>query len=383
MSLLRAIRGRLMLRLLLSYLIVIAVGTLVLASAAQLTVPSAFNRHMYMMRGMQWGMMGDDATADGLPTPELAGFYAESVREALLLAGGASLLVALVVSVVVSQRVVSPVRAMMLASRHIAAGHYGERVAVPGDVASGNLDELGQLAVAFNQMASTLERTEAIRRELIADVVHELRTPLASIKGYMEALVDDVVPADAETFERVHKEAERLQRLVQDLQELSRVEAGAFELKLEPSDLGALVRAVASHLERQFEEKDVGLELHVTEDLPRVRLDGDRLQQVLLNLLGNALQYTPTGGNVRLSAGRAAGEVVVSVADTGIGIAPEHLQRVFTRFYRVDRSRSRASGGTGIGLTIAKYLVEAHGGRIWAESDGPGRGSTFSFALPL
>jgi histidine kinase len=375
-------RGRLMTRLLLSYLVVIIVGALVLASTAELTVPRSIQRQMH---GMGQGMMGwwMDSSAEDATAQDPTVIYQHSVRGAIFLAAGASALVALTVSVLISHRVVSPVRRMMLASRRIAEGHYSERVVITGDVALDERDELGQLALSFNQMASRLERTEAIRRQLLGDVAHELRTPLTSIKGYMEGLIDGVVPAEAETFQKVAAEAERLQRLVRDLQELSRIEAGAYELKREPADAALLAREAASHLQRQFAEKGVTLRLELAEGLPALSVDRDRLQQVLLNLLGNALQYTPAGGSVRLSLAREGGGLRVSVADTGIGIAPEHLSHLFDRFYRVDRSRSRASGGTGIGLTIAKHLVEAHGGRIWAESGGPGQGSTFHFTLPI
>jgi histidine kinase len=206
-------------------------------------------------------------------------------------------------------------------------------------------------------MAAMLEKTETRRRELIGNVAHELRTPLTSIQGYMEGLMDGVVPAEADTFQKIYREADRLERLLDDLQELSRVEAGAFELILQPASVLQLVQAVTERLGRQFEEKGVALETDVPSDLLAVRADEDRIGQVLLNLVGNALQYTPAGGRVCLRARHEGGNVHVIVEDTGIGIAAEHLPSIFTRFYRVDKSRSRAGGGSGIGLTIAKNLV--------------------------
>jgi histidine kinase len=199
----------------------------------------------------------------------------------------------------------------------------------------------------------------------------------------MEGLIDGVLPAEAATFQQVYREADRLQQLVRDLQELSRVEAGAFDPELEPTPVGRLVEGVADRLGRQFEEKGVALDTDVSADLPPVRADEDRIGQVLLNLVGNALQYTPPGGRVGIRARREGDAVRVAVTDTGIGIPPEHLPHVFERFYRVDKSRSRAGGGSGVGLTIARHLVEAHGGEIEAASDGPGRGSTFTFTLPV
>jgi histidine kinase len=287
------------------------------------------------------------------------------------------------VSFFVSRRIVAPVRQMMIASQRIADGHYDERVEMPGGASWDQLDELAQLAISFNQMATKLEQTEATRRELIGNVAHELRTPLATITGSMEGLIDGVLPAEAATYQGIYREADRLQRLVTDLQELSRVEAGAFALNLRPASVAHLVETTVARLGLQFEEKGVALETDVPAGLPPVGADEDRIGQVLLNLVGNALQYTPAGGQVRVSARHQEAEVHVAVADTGVGIAGEHLSLIFTRFYRVDKSRSRAGGGSGIGLTIAKHLVEAHGGRMWAESAGPDQGSTLTFTLPL
>jgi two-component system sensor histidine kinase BaeS len=272
---------------------------------------------------------------------------------------------------------------MLRASQRIAAGHYDERVRVPGDPAAGEVDELAQLALSFNRMAADLAQTEAMRRQLIGDVAHELRTPLTTIKGTAEGLLDGVLPPDAETFHHIQQEADRLQRLVRDLQELSRVEAGAYELDRRPTDPADLIRAVVDRLGRQFEDKGVALETDLPGDLPPVLADEDRVGQVLLNLVGNALQYTPEGGQVRITARREGDAVAIAVRDTGIGIPPEHLPNLFTRFYRVDKSRSRAGGGSGIGLTIARHLVEAHGGTIRAESAGSGLGSVFTFTLPV
>ena len=373
---LKLIRRHLSWKLFLSYLVVILVGIVVLASAAEFAVPTAFDRHMAAMAEMMGGR------SSALEQDFFTNFR-NAVTEALALAAVAAFLAAVAVSLFVSRQVVLPVQEMMTASQRIAEGHYDERVGVPGDAERDELDELARLALSFNQMADRLEQTEARRLELIGNVAHELRTPLASIKGYMEGLIDGVLPAEAATFQQVYREADRLQRLVHDLQELSRVEAGAYVLNLRPSPPDRLVEGVVARLGRQFEEKGVALETDVPPDLPLVRADEDRIGQVLLNLVGNALQYTPQGGCVFLRACREGDQVRLSVEDTGLGIAPEHLPHVFERFYRVDKSRSRAGGGSGIGLTIARYLVEAHDGQILAASDGPSRGSTFSFSLPV
>jgi histidine kinase len=232
-------------------------------------------------------------------------------------------------------------------------------------------------------MASRLERTEEVRRQLIGDVAHELRTPLSVIRGSLEALIDGVMPADESTLLKLHEETGRLQRLVGDLQELSRVEAGAVELKPGPAAVDRLVEVVVERLQRQFEDKGVHLRVEAQADLPRVLVDEERTGQVLLNVVGNALQYTPPGRDVTIRARRAGAQVEIEVADQGIGIAPEHLPQIFTRFYRAERSRSRAGGGSGIGLTIARHLAEAQGGSLRAESPGPGKGSRFTVCLPV
>ena len=373
------IRRHLGIKLFISYLTVILVGVIVLATTAEFVVPSAFDRHLAAMSAMMSPMMGDSTTDLEL---DLFNNFRAAVTEAMILAALASSVVAVLVSLLVSRQVVAPVREMMLASQRISEGHYNERVQVSGDVSKDELDELSQLALRFNRMAASLEQTEVMRRQLIADVTHELRTPLTAVKGSMEGLIDGVLPADEGTYQQIISEADRLQRLVNDLQELSRVEAGAYELNIHSTRVSDLLTAAEARLGRQFEEKGVILEITLPNHLPQVLADEDRIGQVLLNLVGNALQYTPPGGKVRITAADQKGEVYIAVSDSGMGIPAEHLPHLFTRFYRVDKSRSRAGGGSGIGLTIAKYLVEAQGGSIWAQSEGAGRGSTFTFSLP-
>lgn len=368
-------------KLFLSYLMIILVWVIALETATQFVVPSVFSGHLQAMRSAMTGQMMGGFTAE--LESDLFISFRRAVTQAVGIAAVSAALVAVIASLLISRRVVAPVRQMMLASQRIAEGRYAERVAVPGNVAGGSLDELGELALHFNQMAARLEQTESLRRQLIADVTHELRTPLTTIKGSMEALMDGVLPADEETYLKVYREADRLQRLVNDLQELSRVEAGTYELNRRPTPAAKLVETVVEQLKRQYEEKEVLLETAVEPSIPAVYADEDRIGQVLLNLAGNALQHTPSGGRVVISASALGGEVKFAVTDSGEGIAAEHLPHVFTRFYRVDKSRSRAAGGSGIGLTIARHLVEAHGGLIRAESAGLGRGAIFSFTLPV
>jgi len=357
-----------------SYLVIIVLGVIVLVVASQFILPSAFDRHMMGMGTMMnGGMMGGSNDMSQLYVDFRASF-----NEALMYAALAAMLAAFVLSILFSRSVVAPVLAMSHATQRIADGRYDERVQAIGN------DELSQLAMRFNQMAEKLDQVEAMRRQLIGDVSHELRTPLTAIKGSMEGLMDGVLPADDETFGQIYAEADRLNRLVDDLQELSRVEARAYQLDFRSLDVTALVQTVTKRLASKAESKRISLDFELTPDLPPILADEDRLIQILTNLTGNALQYTPDGGKVTISVKQIRGEIQFSVWDTGIGISPEHLDHIFDRFYRVDKSRSRQSGGgSGIGLTIARALVEAHGGRIWAESEGDGKGSVFSFALPV
>jgi signal transduction histidine kinase len=379
---LRLIRTHLAWKLFLSYVIVVLVGVIVLATATSLSAPAAFDRHLAGMGAMMAG--GNNMMGNAQPLEiTLFNNYQASVTEALSLATLAALVAAVIASYLVSRQVVGPIQRMMAISHRVAEGEYKERLKVSGSVQPNQLDELDQLALSFNQMAGKLEKTEALRRELIGDVSHELRTPLSAIKGYMEGLMDGVIPANPETFQQVYSEADRLQRLVNDLQELSRVEAGALQLELTPITVSDLIEAVTLHLGRQFEEKGIALETNLAGDLPKVSADKDRILQVLTNLAGNALQYTQPGGKVRIETARIKNEVIISIIDTGIGISPDHLPLIFNRFYRTDKSRARVSGGSGIGLTIAQSLVKAHHGRIWAESAGEGKGSSFHFTLPV
>ncbi len=376
------IREHLGAKIFLSNILVIAIGMIVLLVATELAVPAAFQRHMGQM-GMTSESMGmGNGQGNGLGNGQgMNSFFQNflaSVTESLAIATTASVIAALLVSLFISRRIVAPVQTLNTASQHIADGQYNKRVDVTGS------DELAQLATSFNQMASQLEEVENKRRQLIGDVTHELRTPLTSIKGYMEGLVDGVLPATPETYDQIHNEASRLARLVDDLQELSRVEANAFSLDIRSTDLSPLVQTILKRLSPQATKKRITLRSNLPANLQHVLADEDRITQVLTNLVANALQYTPEDGSVTISAVQKDDEVIVSVKDTGIGIPPEHMENLFTRFYRVDKSRSRnAGGGSGIGLTIARHLVEAHGGRIWVESEGEGKGSTFSFSLKV
>lgn len=375
----RILSLRLGIKLFASFLFVILVGLVMLFLTARLATPRAYQRHFFMME-QQMGGRGI-GPGGGNPQPGMmAGIYREflaSFNESLLLAAAMSTLAAVMASIVISRGIARPVSMMMAASRHIAEGHYSERVQVSGS------DELAELGFHFNDMAAQLEQVEQRRRELIGDVAHELRTPLTAIKGSMEGLIDGILPATPETYEQIHREAGRLTRLVDDLQELSRAESGLSALDLQSVDLTEIIRAVLKRLEPQFNDGQIRLEARFPSGPLRVTADSGRIEQVLTNLLVNALQYSKGGGTVWIESDAVGGKAQVSVRDNGIGIPAGHLGHIFDRFYRVDKSRSRARGGSGIGLTIARQLVENHGGRIWAESEGEGKGSRFIFTLPL
>jgi histidine kinase len=355
-------------KLFLSYLTVVVIGVVALAIAAQIHTPAALDRHMNGMIGMSGmdGMMSDLTTQ-----------FIRAVNEILLVAAAIALVAAIAVSSFVTRRIVSPIQAMQQASQRIASGDYNERVNIMSD------DELGSLGHSFNQMAATLAQTEEHRRMLIGDVAHELRTPLTSIRSVMEGVLDGVLPNTPETFVGVQREVGRLQRLVHGLEELSKAEAGQLRLERTLTKPRTFVQSALDKLVWQFEDKQVALSVAVPDDLPLVQVDAERMMQVMINLLGNALQYTETGGEVRISAESTPTTLNIHISDTGIGLTSDQLNRIFERFYRADKSRSRLGGGSGIGLTISKHLVQAHGGTLSASSAGLGRGSTFSVTLPL
>ncbi len=373
---LKIIRRHLGTKFFISYIIVILIGILVLISATEFIVPDAFERHLVEMTRV----MGPEANQ---LEKDLFTNFRNAVNESLLFSAAAASIAAVIVSLFVSRQVVAPIRRVMVASQRIADGHYSERVQIPGGTNQEGLDELAQLSVSFNQMALKLEQSETLRKQLVGDIAHELRTPLSTIKGFMEGLMDDILPASAETYLQVYQEAERLQRLVDDLQDLNRVEAGVILMNPEEFSIRDLVENTQKILQRQFDEKGVSLELDIPDGLPRISVDGDRMGQVFINIIGNCLQYTPAGGKVMISAKEQNNQVLIIASDTGIGISPEDLHQIFTRFFRVDKSRSRAGGGSGIGLTISKHLVEAHGGNIQAESAGLGKGSKFTISIPV
>jgi two-component system sensor histidine kinase BaeS len=298
------------------------------------------------------------------------------VQLALVVSGGGALVVALVLGALLVRGITRPLRQLSAASRSIAAGDLDTRVPVRSS------DEIGQLAAAFNHMAADLAHAEEARRQQAADIAHELRTPLTIIQGHLEALADGIFSADAQNLDPALDQARLLARLVEDLRTLSLAEAGQLALNPVRTGVGGWVSGVVAGFRALAADREVTLGMEIADDLPPVRVDPGRMAQVLGNLLDNALRHTPEGGQVAVRAARGDGGVVVSVSDTGPGVPPDHLLHLFDRFWRGDPSRSRRTGGSGLGLAIARRIVEAHGGRIWAELVPEG-GLRVSFRLPV
>ncbi len=362
----RPLRRSLAAKLLLAQLLVIVAGATTLALVALAIAPGLFRGHV--------------RDALGVVPEDVARHLDEAFDDAVLLALGvaiaAAAITAFAVSWFLSVRIVRPIGRLATAAERIARGSYGERVPVRGS------DELSVLASAFNDMAASLESAELRRRQLLSDLAHELRTPLATIEGYVEGVRDGVVPPTPETWSVLETESGRIRRLVDDLQKVSRAEERQLDLRIGPLAPGAIVAQAAQAAGPAYAAKGVALETTADDRLPPVAADGDRIGEVLANLLDNALRHTPAGGSVEVRAEGRGGEVEFTVSDSGEGIAPEHLGRVFERFYRIDSGRTRARGGSGIGLAIARALVEAHGGRIRAESADPGAGTRFVVTMP-
>ncbi|MFH1330127.1 MAG: HAMP domain-containing sensor histidine kinase [Actinomycetota bacterium] len=374
-------------RLLWGNLAVAAVAAATLFATARLLGPQLFESRVEVIGGRYgWSETGNTPGGGGPGREPGSGQQAVAIEDDLNDAFGTSLTAALVAAVaagglaavvgasLVSRRVLEPLDRMRTAVRHLAQGRYDERVPEPED------RELADLAGDVNALGSALRETEQRRARLVSDLAHELRTPITSLDGFVEGLEDGVFAADAETLGAMRHETRRLLRLAADLGSLSRADDQAFELHLEDADLAVVAAGAAAGLAAAFAAAEVALEVVPGPVLP-VRVDADRMGQVFANVLRNALQHTPAGGAVTIRAEQRPDAVAIEVADTGEGIAPEHLGRIFERFFRVD-GPAPASGGAGIGLTIARGIARAHGGDVAAASPGPGRGATFTVTVP-
>lgn len=302
-----------------------------------------------------------------VPTDPMAGRFTAALARSLLVTSLAAGIVGLLLSVVLFRTVTRPLRAVSAMAERLAAGDYTARVASPSGVA-----EVASLTESLNRMAEALGALERLRTDLVANVAHELRTPLSTLRGYLEAVRDGIAPASPDTVAVLHDEVMRLVRLVEALHELSVLDARAARARLGPLDLGQVVRRALALREAEFAAKGIRVEL----DAPpagAVEGDGDLLAQALSNLLDNALTYTPAGGRVGVRIERADGTVRLAVTNSGEEIAPNDLPFIFERFYRAEKSRARRSGGAGIGLAIVKEVARTHGGTVGASS---GQGTT-------
>lgn len=301
--------------------------------------------------------------------------FRSAVRRAILTAGMIAALVALTLAVLLVRQLTRPLGRLAAAAERMAGGDLRQEVSVDSK------DEIGRLAGSFNKMSRGLDRSEQLRRRLIADIAHELRNPLAVLKADLQALLDGLYPLTKTEIASLQDEAQLLEHLVDDLRTLSLADAGELVLRREPADLVATLRRFAASRHTAVQAKGLTLDLDVPPKSLIVSIDEDRVRQVLTNLFTNAVRHTPEGGRITIAAQEAGSEVRVTVADTGPGIAVAELGDVFERFWRADESRARETGGSGLGLAIARQLVEAHGGRIHAENRPEG-GARFVFTLP-
>ncbi|MFM2430933.1 MAG: hypothetical protein RLZZ511_2146 [Cyanobacteriota bacterium] len=356
-------------RLFLSHMIVMTVGIATLLAVGKFYSPRLFVEHLQRLEisGMNLVLVKRQLV-DGFESAWSRGAFWS------MIIGGS---LAGFLSYLVSKRIMQPLNQMQKITRKFAAGNWSERMP------ANEIPELNRLADSFNRMAFALEDVEQRRRELVSDLTHELRTPLTVVEGYLEGLADGTIAATPEIYSNLGRETSRLKRLVNDLQELSKAEAGYLPIQAKPIDVYPLMNGLVQRFGDQLLDSSTLLKLDCPESLPLVMADVERVEQILVNLIGNALRYTPTG-YVLLKAwvDESKQFLWIGVKDTGQGIAEEDLPHVFERFWRSDRSRDRHSGGTGIGLAISRRLVELQKGTIQVESE-LGRGSFFQFSLPI
>ncbi len=359
-------RRRLARRLLAAQALVIAAGAVTFATVALIVGPGTF--HLHVERAL------------GVVEDELLRHIDVAFTTSLLLSVGigiaASIVVALVVSWLLSSRIARPIEELSATAGRIEMGDLTVRAAPPPVD-----DELAALTTAFNDMVSALEHTEATRQRLLSDLAHELRTPLATLEGYLEGLDDGVVAADHETWDTMSAAATRLHRLVDDVALVSRAEEGQLELQRERIAPALLVETAAAAMADAFRRATIDLNLDIAHPLSPVEVDPDRIIQVLSNILDNARHHTGEHGQVTIRAEQEDTTVLIEVIDSGEGLAADQLEHIFERFYRTDRARTH-SRGSGIGLTIARAIAQAHGGTLTAHSDGAGHGATFRLRLP-
>lgn len=320
--------------------------------------------------GSQWTIVPVEES----PPPPLHEAFLQTVNRSLWIATGVVAVVALILALLLIRHLTGPLRNLAAAAHRIAAGDLTARVEETGE------DELGKLAQSFNAMAESLEEAERSKRQMIADVAHELRTPITVLRAAVEGFEDGVLEPTPENLSTLKDKVHLTARLIEDLQQLALADMGRLSLRQEPFPLEPVIADIAAMIGPQLEDGGIQLALDLPPDLPPAAGDRQRIQQVLLNLMANALRHTPAGGEILVTARTDGSEIEVSVCDTGPGISPEDAAHLFARFYR-GREERAAGTGTGLGLSVAKAIVEAHGGRIWAENRPTG-GACFHFTLP-
>lgn len=323
-------------------------------------------------QGIVTSFQGSSSFTDNSPEASFLTSVNHSLWLAILIAG----LTALLLALVFAQTILKPLHTLKTIAERMEQGDLSQRVSIT------TRGEIGALAHAFNAMADSLSRSEQLRRNLVSDVAHELRNPLMNIRGYLELLQDQVLEPTPETLASLYEETSLLNRLVADLQDVSLAEAGQLHLTRQPIELADVASQAVQIVQPHLAEKQLTLHVSIPSDLPHIEADQERVAQILRNLLSNAIRHTPSQGEICLAAGLSEAGVHISVRDTGVGIAPEHLPYLFERFYRADFSRARATGGTGLGLAIVKQVVQAHGGQVTVESQ-VGKGTCFTFTLPV
>lgn len=376
--------NRMWVRLSLAFAAVILIATVIpyfgffileTSGLVQTTSPSFFD----MPVSEELPLPPDEIVADVIIEEiEFVGFgYEIPLGWGILMNITSSLLIGSILGIWISRGITKPVTQLVEATEAIKERDLAYRVETQGS------QELVHLAQSFNHMADDLERTESLRQNLMADVAHELRTPLTVLEGNLRAILDDVYTLSKEEVALLYDQTRHLNRLVEDLRELALAEANQLSLNLQSTDVKELIEDTLSHFSVTAKEKNIQISTELDRDLPLLELDAHRIRQVLYNLLSNALEHTPENGNIIVEANQSKNEIQVAIFDDGAGIAPEEVPHIFDRFYRTDATRSRDTGGTGLGLVITKTIVEAHSGRIQVESEGIDQGSTFTVCLPF
>lgn len=333
----------------------------------------------HMMGNSQMGMGGMGSMGGTMHGPAES-TYISAVHQSLLWVGLGMIGVSVVVSYFVVREIMRPLSTLTGAVQKVRTGSYGQTVSVERH------DEVGVLTESFNEMSEELARNDKMRRQLFANIAHELRTPLAILQGNLEGMIDDIIPTDKKILLSMADETVRMGRLIQDLRDLSLAEINELTLHKEAADINVMLERAVSMLQPLCDEKNLTVRLNLSRDLPSLVIDVDRINQVIYNLLNNAIRYIERGCAITVSTlpvrvdGKSYAQV--QIADTGKGIAPKDLEHIFQYFYRSEQSRNRKSGGSGIGLALAQQFIRSHGGNIWADST-VGKGTTFTFILPL